>query len=449
MRLGMRVFIMLALGVAILLPLGAIRGTIHERQAYRQEAVEAVAASYAGPQVVAGPVLVVPYSETVLVEEKDPQGRSRQVERQRSGRWTYFPRTLEVRGTLQPATRRRGLHEVRVYELQGALTAGFRAGIPASPDPARPRRLGRPWLGYAIGDVRGLAGTPVLRVDGAVVELEQGQGSRAGGGVHARLPVPREGRPLVAATRLELALGGTESLALAPLADANRVVLDSPWPHPQFNGDFLPRVRRIDGTGFHAEWEISALASNAQAQYLDTVQDADGGSGRRGLEAIGVSLVDPVDVYSKVDRASKYGVLFVLLTFGAFFLFEMLKRLPIHPVQYVLVGLAIAIFFLLLLALAEHIAFGAAYVVAAGACVVLLGFYLGYVLRSRGRGIAFAAALATLYAALYGLLVSEDNALVLGSALLFALLAAAMVATRGIDWYALSQPDSRAPGGAA
>jgi len=142
-----------------------------------------------------------------------------------------------------------------------------------------------------------------------------------------------------------------------------------------------------------------------------------------------------VNAYSKVDRATKYGVLFVVLTFVAFAMFEFMKQLRIHPVQYGLVGLAVAIFFLLLLALSERIAFGIAYAAAAAACVALIGYYLGHVLGGWLRGGAFAALLGTLYAALYGLLVSEDNALVLGAGLLFLILAAIMVLTRKVDWY--------------
>lgn len=160
-----------------------------------------------------------------------------------------------------------------------------------------------------------------------------------------------------------------------------------------------------------------------------------GGSAGPALDAVSVSLVDPVNVYSKVDRATKYGVLFVLLTFAAFAMFEFLEQLRIHPIQYGLVGMAVAIFFLLLLALSEHVAFGRAYLVAAIACVALIGYYLGHVLRGWVRGGGFAAALGTLYAALYGLLISEDNAMVLGAALLFVILAAIMVRTRKVDWY--------------
>jgi inner membrane protein len=155
------------------------------------------------------------------------------------------------------------------------------------------------------------------------------------------------------------------------------------------------------------------------------------------LDALEVRLVDPVNVYSQADRATKYGVLFVVLTFVGFALFELIRRLPIHPLQYLLVGLALAIFFLLLLSLSEHIPFWQAYVVSAAACIGLQGAYLSHVLQSRARGFGFAAMLTVLYAVLYGLLVSEDNALLMGSLLLFGLLAATMWITRKVDWYAL------------
>ena len=142
-----------------------------------------------------------------------------------------------------------------------------------------------------------------------------------------------------------------------------------------------------------------------------------------------------VNIYSQADRASKYGLLFVALTFAAFFVFEILKRLPIHPVQYALVGLALALFFLLLLGLSEHVEFALAYLAASAACIGLLSYYLGHVLRDRWRGLAFGSGLILLYGALYGLLISENNALVLGALLLFAVLAALMVATRKVDWY--------------
>ncbi|MFC5570738.1 cell envelope integrity protein CreD [Lysobacter yangpyeongensis] len=461
MRLLLKLLFVGAMTIAIMIPLLMIRGTISERQFYRNQAVANIARSSAGAQAFSGPVLVVPYVETVEVEEKNDKGEViRKVKRDgASGQWTFFPDRLDVRGKLLPDTRRLGLHEVRVYELQALAQAGFDVRIPADENPELPRRIGRPWLSYGIADVRGLAGTPQLRVDRRELTLEEGFGSREGGGVHVRLPAPVAGAALKLDTRLDIKLAGTESLAMVPLARSNTFRLESSWPHPRFGGDFLPRQPGVSDKGFTAQWEVSSLASNAQAQFLagKTLPSLESmrGSGRdgndngpafdtSGIDAVGVALVDPVNVYSQADRASKYGLLFVVLTFVGFFMFELIKQLPIHPVQYGLVGLALAIFFLLLVSLSEHIAFHRAYLVASVACIGLLGFYLSAVLRSAARGLGFAAMLATLYAALYGLLVSEDNALVLGSGLLFVILAVIMVVTRKVDWYraasALARP---------
>lgn len=437
MRLALKFAIVCFLTLAILLPLAMIRGTITERQQYRQQAVDEVTRSYAGEQELVGPVLVVPYREQAEVLERDADGTMRKQIRAVDRQWTFFAKTMRLQGRVQPSIRKLGLHEVRVYELQGALDAVFDAQVPQA-DPLHPRTLGTPWIDFGIGDVRGLVGAPVLRVAGRDAPVLQGQRGREGGGVHAMLPegIGADGR-IAFPLRLQFALRGTEALSVAPLADDNRIVLDSPWPHPQFNGDFLPRSHRIDASGFHAEWDVSSLASNAQARYRADAKPTAGDASPH-IDAIGLSLVEPVSLYSKVDRATKYGVLFVLLTFTGFFMFETIKQLPIHPIQYALVGLALAIFFLLLLSLSEHIAFGWSYLAAGVACVGLIGFYLGHVLRSRMRGVGFAAMLGLLYAALYGLLVSEDNALVLGAGLLFAILAAIMVATRKVDWYQLS-----------
>lgn len=450
MRLGLKIAMVVVLVLAILIPLAMIRGTIAERQQYRQQAVDEVTRSYAGEQGIAGPVLVVPYREQAEVEERDANGVLRKQLREVDREWLFFPKAMRASGRVLPAIRKRGLHQVRVYEWQGSIDAAFDVRLPEA-DPAHPCRIGTPWLNIGIADVRGLVGAPTLRVAGSGVSILQGQKGRSGGGVHAELPAALVvGGRIAFPVQFGFALRGTEALAIVPLADTNSIALDSPWPHPQFNGDFLPRSHRIDGNGFHAEWDVSSLASNAQAQYREggdaataKPKPADGRDAAAtvavqvlgGIDKVGLSLVEPVNLYSKVDRASKYGLLFVLLTFVGFFMFETIKQLPIHPIQYALVGLALAIFFLLLLSLSEHIAFGWAYLVAALACIGLIGFYVGNVLRSRVRGLGFAAMLGLLYAALYGLLMSEDNALVLGAGLLFVVLAVIMVATRKVDWY--------------
>lgn len=447
MRLSIKMFLVLGMTLAILVPLLMVRGIIHDRQSYRTQVVQSIGRSYAGPQAFAGPVLVVPYTETVEVEKNDAYGVARKEIRQIERHWTFFPKQLVVGGKIVPSTKRRGPHEVRVYEWHGSAEADFDVVIPADPDPQHPRRIGRPWLGYAIADVRGLSAAPGLQVDGADAELHEGLGLRDAPGLHARLVVPTQGQRMAMQTRLEFVLGGTESLALVPLGTSNRFELESVWPHPGFGGSYLPRSHDISQSGFTAKWEVASVATRAQAQFLagealPTVmgRQADHGEAQlsQGIDAIGLTLVDPINVYSQADRASKYGLLFVLLTFVGFFLFELIRQSPIHPIQYGLVGLALAIFFLLLVSLSEHIAFGLAYLLASAACIGLIAFYLSAVLHGIARAAGFAGMLTTLYAALYGLLVSEDLALVLGAGLLFLVLTAIMVITRRVDWYAIS-----------
>jgi inner membrane protein len=432
----MKAFVIGILMVVLLIPLQMINATIKDRTNYRQEAVTKIAESYAGPQLVAGPVLVVPYIDTRREDVVDAAGKHVETETKTAGHWLYFPKTLAFDGKLRPSERNLGLHRVRVYELQSLSQAHFELVLPPAPGDAA-QSIGMPYLSYEIADVRGLVGTPALAVDGAPVPLRQGIGGHRGGrGLHAFLPgaAPEHGAQLRFDARFASNLGGTESLQVVPIADSNHIALASSWPHPQFSGRFLPRNRQIGAQGFSAAWDISSLASSAQAQYAK--------DGDEPIEALQVGLVDPVNVYSQADRASKYGILFVLLTFVGFLMFELVKRLPIHPIQYGLVGLALAIFFLLLLSLSEHMEFWQAYLAAAAACIGLQGMYLSAVLRSAARGWGFAGALTLLYGALYGLLVSEDNALVLGSLMLFAILAAIMLATRHIDWYAPMATDA-------
>ena len=453
MRLGLKFAMVIGMTLAILVPLLMIRGVIAERQGYRDEVVRDIAANYGGRQVLAGPVLVVPYEEDEVAEVTGEDGVVRRSVRRKQRQWTFFPDRLQVGGELVPDVRRRGLHEVRVYRWQGDSRARFDVRIPAD-GAGLQRRIGRPWLGYGIADVRGLVDTPVLTLDGAALPVVQGLGHADGPGVHARLAAPLPGARLAFDARLALDLRGTEGFALLPLARDNRLQVGSRWPHPKFEG-LSPR-HEIGADGFRADWTIASVASNAQRRYLqqpsmalvappqDQARVGVAGPWSPADDTVGVTLIDPVNPYLQAERASKYGLLFIALTFIAFFMFELVKQLPIHPIQYLLVGLALALFFLLLLSLSEHLAFGVSYLAAAAACIGLIAFYLASVLRSTVRGAGFGLMLAVLYAALYGLLLSEDNALALGAGLLFLVLAAVMVATRKVDWY---QVAARTPAG--
>jgi len=427
-KLLLRFLIVGALLLVLLIPLLLIQGTIDERTRYRNDAVHTVGESHAREQQVLGPVLVIPWNEPYRHETKDDEGRVKVELKTRLRHELYLPERLQIEGALAPELRRLGLFKVPVYAWDARLRASFATA---------PRVEGRDYqpayLALGIADVRGLSGMPTLRVNGEAIALHPGsqmlESRSLSGGIHAWLPgldEAQDGASLE--VELDFVLAGTRQLSIVPLGDVNDVMLSSSWPHPSFvKGHFLPK-HETGADGFNAHWAIPSLATRAQSQLRN-------GEHLRELEVLRVDLVDPVDVYTLTKRASKYGLLFVVLTFVGFVLFELIQRLRIHPVQYLLVGLALAMFFLLLLSLSEHLPFWQAYLISTIACIGLQGAYLAGVLRQRRYGLAFSGLLGALYAALYLLLQSEGYALLLGSILLFAILAAIMWMTRKLDWY--------------
>ncbi|KVV62194.1 hypothetical protein WK90_27935 [Burkholderia cepacia] len=430
------------LALLILIPLQMVQSIVHERSAYRMDALQSIWSSYAGPQTVSGPVLVVPYTEVTRVRDETPAGGATKTSlRSETKRLLVFPKTLNVDGTLTTSVRYRGIHKALVYELTSRLT-----GTLALPDLKKlPQADGHvsfkvdsAYVAIGIGDIRGLTAQPDVRIGGARFDVEQGTRlDSLRQGVHANVDLAAlaeadagAGAGAVVPFSIDLPLRGAESVAFAPVGDQNDFSLKSTWPHPSFDGAFLPNNRTVDARGFTGNWRVTSFNTKAREQIAT-------GNGEGAIETASVSMIEPVNVYLQAERATKYGALFVMLTFASFFMYELVKRLRIHPIQYALVGLSLALFFLLLLSLSEHIAFAYAYLAASGACIGLLGFYLSFVLHSVKRGAVFSALLAVLYAALYGLLLSEDNALMLGSLLLFAILAGIMTLTRRVDWYSL------------
>ncbi len=432
------------LTLLLLIPLAMTSSLVSERQNRQAEVVRDVAASYAGAQQITGPVLALPW--TRLRIDETPATLTTPAIRQQvreSGVHYVFPSQLNVQGELSTGTKSRGLFHARVYQWQGALSGQFVLPDTAPVGHRDGDRMiwGQPYLAVALDDPRGIIGQPTLAWDGKTLPFERGSRlGRQSRGIHAALPQWQPGAGATVEFTLNLALRGTERIAFVPLGDSNRFELESSWPHPSFTGRYLPdpESQQISEDGFRAIWSISALAAEAASQLRDGEAQCNGRNCSYTLDTLEVQLVEPVAIYTLSDRALKYGHLFIVLTFAAFFIFEALKRLAIHPIQYLLVGLALAVFFLLLISLSEHLAFGLAYALSALACCGLITLYLGTVLGSRQRGLAFGGALAALFAALYFLLRSEDNALMLGSLLIFGLLAAAMVATRKVDWYALT-----------
>ncbi len=416
----------LFLTLLLLAPMAHIRELIRERQALRDSVLEEVARGDAYAQKITGPVLVIPYVRTLT--------GNREV----SGELRFLPELLELDGSLATEERRRGIYRARVYRADTRLSGHF--AVPAGfgvTSGMESYRFGAPRLALGISDIRGIGNALTLRTGAAQIAFAPGVGtSLLASGVHAVLPAFDASLPQRLDYDIGLALTGTRAFNVAPLGRETNVRLQSDWPHPSFVGEYLPRSRDISAAGFTAQWQTSFFATSME-EALARCSGQGGDCADFTSRQFGVSFIDPVDHYLKSERAAKYAFLFIGLTFAGFFLTEVLRRVSVHPVQYGLVGLALAMFFLLLVAFSEHIGFAAAYAVSATACVGLITFYVTHVLASRGQGLGFGAALAGLYGLLYGILSSEDYALLMGSLLVFGLLAAVMVLTRRVSWSGL------------
>lgn len=461
-QLGFKLGAIALLIVLLLIPLLMIDGLVDERQSYRDEVLQDISRSSSYSQQLTGPVVVVPYSRTLRSWRLDKASQQRVMqEREVRGRLYFLPETFVLDGQMRTELRHRGIYEARLYHAGNQISGSF--VLPANYGIASDLasyRFDDPVLAVGISDVRGIENAPKLKVEGALRDFQPGTRSQLlGNGVHAVLPFKASDREQRFDYAFELSLLGSSRLDITPVGRDSQVNLTADWPHPSFGGEFLPTERSISDRGFSARWRTSFFATNLEDQLractasaqpdvavaaMPDDPDVGQASSARCSEfaehSFGVALVDPVDQYLKTDRAVKYALLFIVLTFAGFFLFEVLKRLAVHPVQYGLVGMALALFYLLLLSLCEHVGFELAYLISASACVGLLGFYLCYVLHSLWRGVTFSVALAALYGMLYALLNAEDYALLMGSLLLFAVLAGVMVLTRRLDWYGIGKP---------
>jgi inner membrane protein len=423
-----------------LIPLAMVRDVIEERCQLRDQVIQSIARETVSSQIIKGPVLVVPYRKRVVETEIVRRGGEPiEVKREKftDGKLWFLPEELTIDGQARPAERRRGLYRVPTYNGDWLLTGRFvlpaRFGIQGG---VESYTWGKAELAFGIADPRGLAPGLSLAWDGVPVQVEAGSSVPGiGRGVHARVDVrPSEGNPRSIAFTLRIGLTGQTQIAFLPAGRISTVKLASSWPHPGFFGPQLAD-HEINATGFRASWRSSFLANNLPREYGECFQH--GRCENFDSLAFGVSLVQPVNLYQRLERSVKYGLLFVGLTFACFYFVDALKQRQIHPIQYGLVGAALVIFYLLLTSLSEHMAFAAAYAIAASACALLIGYYAGHVLGGMRRGAALSALLGGLYAVLFAILRSEDNALLMGALLLFVALASVMTITRRVDWYRL------------
>jgi inner membrane protein len=428
---ALKIAIIGGLILILLIPLGMVSSLVSERQSRQKQASKEVADSWGRPQVLAGPVLTVPY----LVHVKNEKGLD-------IGTQTYWvrflPETLKIEGNVETERRNRGIFEVAVYRTGLHWTGTFQR--PSFEDwHVEPKDIlwRDAYLSIGVPDMRGITSGVGLTWGNRTLQLAPG-GAEDGlwhSGLKVGIPDLEDGKVGDAyAFAFDLAVNGSEDLSFLPLGKETTVALKSNWPSPSFCGEFLPAKRLIRGTGFDALWNVSWFGRNYPQQWRTSEAKEQAPAETLNLSAFGVQLFQPVDAYQKTERSTKYAVLFLVLTFLTFFLYEQFNPFSLHPVQYLLVGFALCLFYLLLLSITEHAPFGLAYLAAAAATVLLIGGYSAAILRGALRALLMTVVLGTLYGYLYVLLQLEDYALLLGSLGLFVILALVMYLTRRIDW---------------
>lgn len=457
---GIKLLFVALIGLALTIPLMLVWALVYDRQSQSETAQNSINAGWGGPQIVAGPIVVVPFMTTQTQnEEIDGKQVTRVVEVEKL---LYIsPVDNKVTTRIDPQERRKSIYRSVLFEAEVKGTAKFElpADLPRFGVTREKLIWDRAELRMGASDARGLTKGGSLVVNGQGLAVQPGKGPGATGGAGFFAFLPWNGG---AAITVDYGFGlrGSRSLSLVPRGGQTRWAVESAWASPSFGGAFLPERPAVTDKGFKASYTIDKLAlGQAPVATEDQGPPAiDDGSGNANLvsavasdvattseatsgqaKAVTVGLVEPVNLYSKVDRSVKYGFLFIGFTFLTFLLFDIVGGAKVAAAEYLLTGAGLVLFFVMLLAFAEVIGFSAAYVVASAAIIALLSAYSAAVLKSWKRGKFVGALLVGLYALLFVLLNLEAWSLLIGSVMLFVALAGVMYATRNVDWSAVGR----------
>jgi len=411
------------LSLSMLIPLGMVYSIITDRQMMQSSARQTIASRWGGAQTVGG-LVALSQSEKVVTSD-------RRQAKQLVWHANVMP-GLSMVARMKTEKRYLGIYEIPVYttliKISGEIDRARLSKEQAQGDLIF-------WL--PLCDVRGVREVSALKLGSLEIParpLEAGNGSSTG----LQFTLPAADREKAGNHyELEIKLAGSDSLMFLPLADTTQVTIDSSWPHPEFVGQFLPIEHRISDTGVKANWQMLGLNRPYPGRWeLDqlTLQ-------QMNVAAFGMRLETPVDVYQQSERSVKYGFLFIALTFLVMFLFEVMTGRPVHPVPYVLTGAALAVFYLVLLALSEYLSFALAFMLAAGLLLIIITPYASAVLGGKKQGLLLGGMLLLTYLLLYILVSAQHAALLLGSCSLLVAIAALMFLTRGVDWYGYGESE--------
>ncbi len=441
---GLKLLLVCVLALAMAIPAGFVWALVYERERNAEQAVESVSEARGGRQVLLGPVLIAPYEQDYV--EKTPAGPNGaliDVTRTRIGRFVVFAEEGRIDAGAKAETLTRGIHDVPVFEATADMNARFDLTAAMKDAPRNARILwdeARIYMG--LSDLRGVRDGVSVVINGAEQPLEPQSGGDMNGaaltyhsmglmGASAKGVSPDRTPEFVVTSRM--VISGAQRLGFTAFAKTTDISLQSDWTTPSFEGGFLPVEREWGEDGFSATWRVPYLARSARGAGPDLNFDELLGAD------MAVKFIDDASPYQSVNRALKYAPMFLGLVFLTYFLFEATSGSAAHPAQYVLVGLAQCVFYLLLLGVAEHLGFTVGFLAAAIATIMLLSLYAGAVFKTRDAMVQAFAAFTTLYVLIYILMRMEDYALLVGSVASFIAIAATMFMTRNLNWYGLSQ----------
>jgi inner membrane protein len=412
---GIKAFLIGILVLVLLIPATMVLGLISEREQRQLEAKGEVSGKWGDSQTITGPVLVIPYFEK-------PGTTANAI---------FLPDKLTVNGELLPEIRRRGIYEVAVYsshlQIAGTFSTLDLAALNITPDMVI---LKDAYLAVGINDMRGISNQAGVVWNGQSFYFNPGipATNLFSNGMQVKIPLTMSDSGIVAGNfSVNLDLKGSGQLFFSPVGKTTAVNLSSNWKNPSFDGAFLPNSRNVHDKGFSASWQVSNLNRNFPQSWV-------GANSNLHSADFGVKLFLPVDTYQQSNRAVKYAILIIGLTFLVFYFVELLQRYSVHPLQYILIGVALCVFYTLLVALAEQLNFSLAYLIAGVLTILLISVYTASVLRSSRLAAGIGGALSLLYGFIYVIIRSEDQALLMGSLGLFIILAIVMYFSRRIKW---------------
>jgi len=419
----LRIVLISAIIVILLIPLYMIQSLIEERQTYRNEAIKEVSKSWAGNQLVSGPELSVVFSQENI--NKDGKNFTKKI------RTHILPETLNYDVELIPEKRYRGIYEVILYRAKIKMDGVFNTAElnKAISD----KKLDESFVSFNLSDLRGMQKDSQLKWNESNYNLIAGLLSHnvLSNGFHSLVPI--SGNNNQYKFEIELLVNGLDNLEFLPLGKTTNVKVKSSWNNPSFAGAFLPSTRKINDDGFTASWTINSFNRPFPQQWDDNSYNVLN-------SAFGVKLLVPVDQYQITMRTSKYGLMIIVLTFLSFFMVELFGKKVIHPIQYLLIGLALIIFYSLLLAISEYLSFDLSYLISAVLVISLISFYVISVYKSTRIGSIIFAALTVFYGLMYTILLLQDYSLLIGNIALFLLLAIVMILTRKLNWFDVFNP---------